>query len=529
MFNNQEELIINTSNVKDINVKKTILENKLNIYNNLYNEDNQNLLTICILIEENNIEKIKLCVSSIIETTFHLDFHLIYIVNCDISIEIKEFINNDNSNLETVNIISKDIILVENDKINNINFGHFLALSNMNTRYVAIVESNTVVTYKWLDTMLQCAMSEPSIGIVSTINEVEFISQNPDITFDSIEDLQEKSKIWNDCNNNNFDYFNMWEESLYIKNTNICLIKKEVIDNIGFVDLSFENTYSDYTKRALNVGYSNFICNNTFFLNLKVSTSEFKENNDFKKRYNLNYNEEYIYFDNILTNLLYNSNINKSKTKFNKNKNKNEIISILAIDTFAGASILAIKNYLRANLGIKNLNNCNIQAFTTSPKYFNNLNILSNNNATYGNINDLYYLNNSFDYIILGNPINFYYETFELLEKIIRIGKKDCKILIKLENSLDYFSLLKVFNINAKDISINEINKNNNISYYLTFDDFINKIKELNISKCDIDYNFCTDDASILLNSISNIQGTLFEENLVNSCLVKEYCFCLTK
>lgn len=491
MFNNQKEIIVNTSHIGKIEVAQTTLENKLNIYNNLYDSD---LLTMAVLINEDNINKIQLCIESIANTTEDFNYNLLIIINLPVSKEVEDFI---------------DSIEVENKKIikttsgNGMSFSYYLALSNIQTRYTAIVNADIVLNYNWLNNMLSCAKSDEKIGIVSCLTAVDFLSKHQDVVFESIDDMQEKSKILTKSDPT------LWQESLYIKNPDVFLIKKEVIDEVGFLDLSFTNAFNDYSKRMTNIGYMNFICNDCFFLNLSDKLEKSDNDLDFKNRYNIDSFDEYIYNDKVLLNLL---NLNTKK------QNQKDIPKILTIDVGYGASIIEIKNHLRSN----SINKFEINSFTTSPKYFNNLNILTKGNAKFGAIEEMKYEPNSYDYIIVGQSINYYYNMEDLLSMITNYAKKGARILIKLENCLNNNQLLSCLSLKKLEVELNK----KEYAYFVTFKDFMKNLENYNLSSCDIDYNFLENVDDTLSNLIKEIKN---KDEFIDTTTIKEYCFCLIK
>ena len=91
--------------------------------------------------------------------------------------------------------------------------------------------------------------------------------------------------------------------------------------------------------------------------------------------------------------------------------------------------ILELKNQLRR----KEIFNVNTVAFTTDAKYYQDLLYT----VDYVYCDRIEYIqehieNNNYDYIILGQPINYYSQPISLLNKMLEMVKVGGKILFKL-------------------------------------------------------------------------------------------------
>lgn len=161
----------------------------------------------------------------------------------------------------------KNIILLTNSK----NKG-FVGTVNKGMRYskendVLLLNSDTEVTENWLEKIKKCAYSEKQIATVTplsnnaTFASVPFCFEPNDIP-DGLTLEEMAKKVENSALNLNLETPTGHGFCLYIKRT--------VLDEIGLFD---EETYgrgygeeNDFCFRAIDAGYKNVICDNTYIL-----------------------------------------------------------------------------------------------------------------------------------------------------------------------------------------------------------------------------------------------------------------------
>lgn len=412
MFNHPKELIIESNPSVSMDISLTCAENKKIIYQALYETQT---ITLAILIQEDNLPKLEFCINSLKETTKGHSFSLQFYLNGDFSQELKDYIASVSLEGETERLPQVEVTSPQADC-----FSSYLAMNQCQSRYLLLIRGDVVLTSGWLDSLLSCGMSSPQVGMVSTLNEEGFLLENPSLFFDSIEDLQEQSKSIYKKDPKK------WEESLYIPYPQVLLIKKEVLDDTGYYDLSLADPTGDYVQRGMFVGYSHLICHDTFFLSLSgtAPSIEATENTEesFQSRYHMSFYGEYLAQNQELLLLL-----QKEAPK----KGKKFVPSVLGIDMGAGATFLGIKNYFRFH----DILNPHLHAFTSDPTYFNQLQILTHGHSHFGeSIEDLSFPDRSFDYIFVGKPLQSYKEVSSLLKKLYTMGNIGCKFFFTLEN-----------------------------------------------------------------------------------------------
>ena len=176
----------------------------------------------------------------------------------------------------------KNIILLENKE----NEG-FVKTVNKGMKYsnndVVLLNSDTEVTSNWLEKIIKCAYSNDAIATVTPLTNNGTIASVPNFCVDN-----ELPK-----NINLEEYAKIIEESSYKRYPEVttgigfCMyIKRNVIEEIGFFDdVTFEKGYgeeNDFCYRALDYGYINVICDDTFIYH--KGTQSFKKENLSKSR-----------------------------------------------------------------------------------------------------------------------------------------------------------------------------------------------------------------------------------------------------
>ncbi|MBP1711309.1 MAG: SAM-dependent methyltransferase and glycosyltransferase, partial [Deltaproteobacteria bacterium] len=138
---------------------------------------------------------------------------------------------------------------------------------------------------------------------------------------------------------------------------------------------------------------------------------------------------------------------------------------VLGIDVKCGAPILQLKNKLRHT----DIFDARLSGFVQDPKYWLDLKTICEGTTVVDRIEYLteHFLPNSFDYILLGNPLNLYKETDKILTDMLSLLKNDGQLLIKLRNAFDMKAFLdsmkKGFGSGNKSITSVDINNLNKI------------------------------------------------------------------
>lgn len=204
--------------------------------------------TSIIILTYNNLKYSKLCIESIREYTLKGLYEIIVVDN--------------KSTDGTVQWLKcqKDIKKI----YNNVNLG-FSKGCNQGIKVssgenVLLLNNDVIVTSNWLKNLKECLYSSERIGAVGPVTNNCSNYQRINVNYSSIREMQVFAKKYNLSNPQK------WE----IKNRLIgfCfLIKKEVINKIGFLDErftpgNFED--DDYSMRIKKAGYKLILCRDTF-------------------------------------------------------------------------------------------------------------------------------------------------------------------------------------------------------------------------------------------------------------------------
>lgn len=212
------------------------------------------MTTVDIIIPVfNALEHVKNCIESIQEHTKGINYRVI-IVNDASDAETSEFLREYFDNVDNFYLAENYSNLGYTKSVN-------IGLKLSNAKYSILLNSDTIVTKDWLKKMIDCIESDNSIGIVGPLSNAAGWQSVPIAKNDSggfvinpLDDLSisDMAIIVSDLS---------LEEYPRVSIINGCcfMIKREVIDNIGYMDeINFPTGYGeeyDYCFRALNARY----------------------------------------------------------------------------------------------------------------------------------------------------------------------------------------------------------------------------------------------------------------------------------
>ena len=171
----------------------------------------------------------------------------------------------------------KQIVVLDNEE----NMG-FVKTVNKGMQYsendVILLNSDTEVTEKWIEKIQECAYSNKYIATVTPLTNNGTIASVPNFGVDnelpSNMSLEEYAKIIEKSSKNRYP-------ELTTGNGFCMYIKRNVITELGlFDDETFGKGYgeeNDFCYRALDHGYTNVLCDNTFIYH--KGTQSFKKEN----------------------------------------------------------------------------------------------------------------------------------------------------------------------------------------------------------------------------------------------------------
>lgn len=387
-----------------------------------FTQNCENELSIAV-ISYNRLEKTKVCIENLMKNT-DIPYQLI-LIDSGSQPEVMEYYKSVNHPNKTMLRITKNI---------NANYSFLVAMQNLKSKYCAIVSNDVIVPKNAIKNLLTCIKSSDNIGWVSPVSSNISNLQQVELSFNSLEEMNQAAEAYNISDPLK------WEERLALMPA-IFFYKKECIDIVGGFDYGFFHDFADddMARRLNRAGYKTILCKDTWVhhnhiynttpedaLKLKNSIEQGRKNFA-EKYYGLDAWDDVRNYEIGLASLL-------------ENPNKNEWTpNILGIDTRCGTPILDVRNQLR-KYGITKTTS---HAFTTKAEYFIDLQTV----CTQVNCDKIdylydYYEKESYDYIILGEPINTYDKPNLLAKRLYSLLKPNGTLLLKLRNTLNQNNLL---------------------------------------------------------------------------------------
>ncbi|QGG48902.1 glycosyltransferase [Heliorestis convoluta] len=471
-----EILIKNTETKLMPTISDDIYLNRKNTCRLLLDEDSPEVSIV--VLAYNNLEKYtKICVESILKNTKDIDYELILVDNGSSDGTYEYF--------RSVPHNRKKIVKVTENK--GASYGGIIGFEWMKGKYSVGVPNDVIVTKNWLTNMIKCAKSDKRIGFIVPVSDNISNYQSVDLKFNTIDELHAKAEKYNISDRRK------WEERLRLINA-VTFFKKECWDIVGKLDYGFHHDFSDddLTFRVRRAGYKAILCKDVFVHHAGVTGSNQQEKmnmlekgrgNFFQKYYGIDAWEDVNNFEFTMISLIN-----------HKEKCGNVKPEILGVDVRCGTPILELKNKLR----YADVFDAKLSAFTTEAKYWLDLKTICEGDVIVDRIEYLHehYTNSKFDYILIGNPLNFYKDPYKLLDNVLRLLKPDGNLLLKVRNNYDARSLLQMMGINISSdhdiksyIDINILHKNlqekayimKNImpEYHQTDENTLNYIKKI--------------------------------------------------
>ncbi len=215
-----------------------------------------------VLLSWNNLSLLKLCVESVMGCTA-VPSRLIIVDNGSTEEGLREYL----SSLKDSPNVRVEVIL------NRLNEG-FPRGTNKGMElsrapYVCLLNNDIIVTEGWLEEMIKAAESDPSVGIVNPS------SNNFGLRFGKGTTLQEFAQGFR-------KHSGEWVEM------NACvgfcmLIKREVVERIGFLDDKYGYAYfedTDYSRRAQAAGFKCAMAKGCYVYHSEGRSGKFLKNKD---------------------------------------------------------------------------------------------------------------------------------------------------------------------------------------------------------------------------------------------------------
>lgn len=204
----------------------------------------------------NALESLQLCIESIRKYT-DLKLHRVIIINdCSSDQRIKPY-------LDTLK--NQEFTIIHNEKNKGFSANVNTGMSYSSSRDVILLNSDTIVTKRWVEKLINCAYATKETGTVTPLSNSATIASVPVAFVDNA--LPEGLSV--------DEFAELVEQSSFCEYPRItvavgfCMyIKREVIDKVGLFDAeTFQKGYgeeNDFCSRAEIYGYQHVLCDDTF-------------------------------------------------------------------------------------------------------------------------------------------------------------------------------------------------------------------------------------------------------------------------
>ena len=204
----------------------------------------------------NAYEDLKICLDSIFTHTDLSQNRLILINDCSPDERITPFLDG----------LNKENVIVIHNKTNqgfsnNVNIG----MEQSQDHDVILLNSDTIVTRRWVEKMVACAYSDSSIGTVTPLSNNATLCSVPYFCEENVlpkgMSVDQMADIVEECSLRKYP-------RITVANGFCMYIKREAIDNIGKFDAeAFGKGYgeeNDFCYRAALQGYIHVMCDDTY-------------------------------------------------------------------------------------------------------------------------------------------------------------------------------------------------------------------------------------------------------------------------
>jgi len=495
---------INTDNTVSPTESSSLFESRTNAAHSFtHNCDNE--LSIAV-ISHNRMDKTKICVENLIKNT-KLPYNLI-LIDSGSEPDILEYYKSVAYEHKTIIRITKNI---------NANFSFLVAMQNLKSKYCAIVSNDVVITENAISNLLKCIQSANNIGWVSPVSSNVSNCQQVNLEFQTLEKMNEIAAEYNVSNPLK------WHQRMSLMPA-IFFYKKECIDIVGGFDYGFFHDFADddMARRLNRAGYQTILCKDTWVHHDHLYNTNPKESmqqalslacgrkNFMQKYYGLDAWDDIRNFEMELI-----SNIKEPEEKGWRPY-------VLGVDTRCGTPILEIRNKLREY----GLTETTCDAFTSKANYFFDLQTICNH-VNCDRIDFLcdYYQNESYDYILVGEPINTYSNPYLVLKHLFGLLKPKGTLLIKLRNTANQNNLL---------YSLGNFNHSNLVesSFCISAEHMNNYLLEIgaNVRKITLlQDHIVPNTVELYKETIKNVDFTHNPDTAFARLITKDYLFCAEK
>lgn len=418
---NENCTIINTDEITKPGIDSNLHELRSTFYKHI--ADGTPEVSICIQ-GFNRIEKTKLCVECVLKYTEGINYELVLV---DSGSEDGTF-----EYFQELEYCNKKVIRITKNMGLNFAFPHILKVYT--APLLMVLPNDVIVTKNWMSNLLACIRSDDAIGMVCpcATNTSNYQSRSV-FAFNGMEELQEKAAKFNVPNPA------LWEQRMRLLPT-AGMCRREALDLAGTADLGFFHDFSedDWCIRFRRAGFQLMLCGDTMVHhNHDLSQRDLKAFDQSLEKGRQNYQEKYWGLDawGDVTNFE-----SEYMALLAMCEHTGIAPRILGIDVKMGTPILEVCNLLRRR-GIATTRAC---AYTTHAKYYFDLQTICSGDVFCDRIDYIedYFPQASFDYVVLGEPINLYANPMKLLKKLMDLLSFGGRLLVKLRNTGDMRAFL---------------------------------------------------------------------------------------
>ena len=506
VMDENEIIVIDTKSMEPPNAGSDLYISRKNFYDLNLDIDKPE---VSIYVQAyNRLEKTRKCIEYILKNTKDINYELILVDNGSSDDTLKFF--------KSIKYTKKKIIHITKNVGASYPFSYILKTYSSN--FLVGIANDVFVTKNWLSNMLKCMKSDDSIGMVCPMStNVSNLQEPINIQYSSIDDFQKIAEKYNISDRSK------WEQRMRLITIGV-MFRREMIDLTGVSDYGFFHEFSedDWCIRIRRAGYKLILCGDTivyhdhdfrnienkdqieFERSLRIGRKNYKE-----KHYGLDAWDDVNNFERPLIGMLLN-NINKAEN------------NVIGIDVRMGTPILEVRNYL-AKRGVENPY---LNAYTTQAKYYLDLQTICNGTVYCDRMDYIldYYNSNTFDYVILGEPINLYKDPIRIIQKLIEITKMNGSLLIKLRNTFDFKSFLSnLGNDNYVDGDMPVVLSISDLTECLK----IIGVKSVNITS--INHDISSENIEILRDSVASTNLSNNIDSTMKNLVVFDYLLCIEK
>jgi glycosyltransferase involved in cell wall biosynthesis len=305
-------------------------------------------------------------------------------------------------------------------------------------KYIVGMSNDVYVTENWLSNLLRCLESAPQVATVTPMsNNMSNLQENNLGGWKDFDEMQAKAAAFNVSDPSK------WEERMRLLSV-LSIVKRDVLDNVGRVDSAYRYDFGedDLAVRMRRMGYKLILCKDTWVCRDHDFRSNMEAKDPAQSQASLEsgrriYREKYHGIDPW-------DDINNYELQLlapldNWTLPSSEITS-LCVDVRCGTPVLEIRNRLRCR-GRTDVKNW---AFTTQAKYFLDLQT-TDAKVECDRIDFIQsrYADETFDIVVLGEPLNTYPTPISLLQRLYNFTKPGGILTFKLRNTNDFNSLMR--------------------------------------------------------------------------------------